>query len=92
LSDIVGQAQAKRHGSSTKLNSDMNNQDIIRTTNISDAAKTILDAAAQKMAISARSYMRAVKVARTIADLDQSDIIAPQHISEALRYRNRESV
>ncbi|HSX04923.1 MAG TPA: hypothetical protein VLF69_00410, partial [Candidatus Saccharimonadales bacterium] len=51
------------------------------------AAKQLLDAAAAKLNISARAYMRAIKVARTIADLDSSAVIAQAHITEALQYR-----
>lgn len=79
--------QTKRFGSSTKLNSDMTNRDIKATAHLEPAAKSILDAAADKFGLSPRAYMRTVKVARTIADLDSSEVIAPKHIAEALQYR-----
>ena len=46
-------------------------------------------AAAERLGISARAYMRTVKVARTIADLEDSAPITPAHISEALAYRGQ---
>ncbi len=52
------------------------------------ACARLLDYAMNKMGLSARAYDRILKVARTIADLDGSENIRPQHISEAISYRN----
>jgi magnesium chelatase family protein len=50
-------------------------------------ARSLLQTAAERLNLSARGYHRVLKVARTIADLEVSAGIAPQHIGEALRYR-----
>lgn len=50
-------------------------------------AKALLIQAAEKMMLSARGYHRMIRVARTIADLEQSDCIEKIHVSEALSYR-----
>ncbi len=52
-------------------------------------ARTFLELAAQKLALSARSYMKVIRVARTIADLDRSETILKNHMGEALSYRPR---
>ncbi|HET6924263.1 MAG TPA: YifB family Mg chelatase-like AAA ATPase, partial [Candidatus Saccharimonadales bacterium] len=83
-------AQAKRFKGTHKLNKDMTNADLKRLAQLSAAAKDLLDVAAQRLELSARAYMRSLKVARTIADLDGSATIEPEHISEALQYRSQQ--
>ncbi len=50
-------------------------------------AEKLLDLAYEKMKFSMRSYHKILKVARTIADLEQKDMIESNHISEALNYK-----
>lgn len=86
--------QQKRFGSTTKLNAGMTNQDIKTCLHLQDSAKRLLDEAAKSLDISARSYMRVIKVAQTIADLAQSPEITTSHVAEALQYRqpNKEAI
>lgn len=83
------EAQRLRFGKAARFNSSMNNKQIRELSNLSEQAKHLLDMAAAKLDISARSYVRSVKIARTIADLDNSRDILPVHISEALQYRHQ---
>lgn len=84
--------QAKRYKNAQKLNRDMTNRDIKQLAALTDKAKQLLDAAGQRLELSARAYMRSIKVARTIADLENSATIEPVHISEALQYRSQQKV
>ena len=56
-------------------------------TRVDTGARTFLAGAATRLRMSARGYHRALKVARTIADLDGDDAITLAHVAEALRFR-----
>ena len=55
---------------------------------LKSSSKVILEKYFKKNSLSARSYSRILRVARTIADLDESKNIEDSHILEALRYRS----
>ena len=52
-----------------------------------DAGSALMRAAYDALGLTARSYDRILRVARTIADLDGSESISPQHLAEAIQYR-----
>ena len=68
-----------------RCNAQANGRDLLRA--MDDEARTLLDDAAEPLALSARAYHRVARVARTIADLGGADRIGALHLAEALRYR-----
>lgn len=73
-----------------KLNGQLEASEVEDYCALQPQAKALLTQALERLNLSARSYHRILKVARTIADLGQSEIIQPQHISETLNYRKME--
>lgn len=79
--------QFERFKTGTRLNATMNNREVRTHCPIAPDAKSLLDQAADRLHISARSYIRCIKVAKTIADLEKSECIETTHVTEALQYR-----
>lgn len=73
---------------SVHCNAQMSSRHIARWCRLSPESTAILSRAMTRYDMSARAYDRILKVARTIADLDASADITPDHIREAISYRN----
>ena len=54
---------------------------------LDDECQNLLRVAMTELGLSARAHDRVLRVARTIADLDASETIQPQHLNEAINYR-----
>ncbi len=84
---LAAQKKQLERFSNNKQNASMTNRDIKKYSTIDDEAKEFIDLAAEKLGISARVYMKMIKIAQTIADLDNKETISKKHIAEALQYR-----
>jgi magnesium chelatase family protein len=84
------QIQYKRFENTKHIfnNGDMGSKEVRQFCSLDPAGADLLKMAMTKLGLSARAYDRILKVSRTIADLDESENILPQHISEAIQYRS----
>ena len=88
----VDRARSTQHlrfsGSKISCNAQMQSKELRQYCNLSEPCVALMEAAFDSLGLTARSYDRIRKVARTIADLDYSLEIQPQHIAEAVQYRS----
>lgn len=80
--------QERFKGTNVNCNAQMNAAMTREFCVASDAALKMLQLAFDKLGLSARAYDKILRVARTIADLDSSEIIEANHIAEAIQYRS----
>lgn len=84
----VIEAQARQRRRYGCLNSDVDGSSLLSSLSATKEAVALLSQVAKKMGLTARGYVRAVRVARTIADLDGKELILENHLAEALGYRS----
>lgn len=87
--EAARQVQLKRYeGTGITCNSAITPNMLDDVCRMDDSAAKILKAAFERLGLSARGYGRVLKVARTIADLEDADIIKASHISQAVQFRS----
>jgi magnesium chelatase family protein len=69
-------------------NAQMSSNDLAEFCKIDEAGNAILKRAMDALGLSARAYDRILKVARTIADLEKSEVILSNHLAEAIQFRS----
>ncbi len=77
----------KKFGKKITMNSEMNVKDLGEMVALSGKVRDMLDDSAERLSLSARAYHRVIKIARTIADLENSPSVEENHILEAIQYR-----
>lgn len=76
-------------GTKLTCNAEMGPAEVRDCCDVEPAAEKLLKAAMQQLHLSARAFHRVLKLARTIADLAESELIAANHVAEAIQYRPR---
>ncbi len=85
--------QQKRFaGTNLQVNADMGPAEVRQFCELDEASRSLIKTAMKQMNLSARAYHRILKLARTIADLADSEKIETAHLAEAIQYRPREQV
>ena len=79
--------QHERYHDQTTYNASLTSSEVSKYIRLTSDARDLLDTASDKLKLSARSYFKLIKVARTIADLKGADLVEKGHIIEALSFR-----
>jgi magnesium chelatase family protein len=90
LRERIRQCRQLQKSSRGKLNSDLNNPEVERLCVLDAQSEQFLELAASKLNLSARACHRVLRIARTIADLEQRQTLSQQDLSEAIAYRRTE--
>ena len=89
----VTAARSRQHqrfdGTILTCNAEMTPKEVREYCLVEESAQSLLKAAMKQLYLSARAFHRILKLARTIADLENDDIIKAHHLAEAIQYRPR---
>lgn len=81
--------QKERYQQNGMFNSSLSSFQVTKMIKLEPAAERLLAEASRNLNLSARSYFKTIKVARTIADLEGAKLVLAKHLAEALTYRKR---
>jgi len=84
--------RVRLNGTKITCNAEMTPAEVREHCRLEDSAQNLLKAAMKQLYLSARAFHRILKLARTIADLENAEFIQSHHLAEAIQYRPRTQV
>ena len=84
--------QKRLEGTRLTCNAEMTPTEVREFCRVEEQAQSLLQVAMKQLYLSARAFHRILKIARTIADLENANIIKAHHLAEAIQYRPRRMV
>jgi magnesium chelatase family protein len=88
--ELVARARQRQQERGGRLNARLDSRALWRVVKLGSEQRVLLKRAADRWQLSARGTLRVLKVARTLADLDEADAVASVHVAEALQLRCRD--
>jgi magnesium chelatase family protein len=82
--------RAKKHGLRACANSELSSKHIDEIISLDPSAEVFLKNIVERSFLSPRGYYRTLKVARTIGDIENSEVVKKEHLAEAFHYRLKE--
>lgn len=86
--EVIKAKDFQRQRSQLALNAQLKAQEVEQFCTLTDKAEEVLKLAFSRLGLSMRAYHKILKVARTIADLEQAEVIDRAHVQEAISYRS----
>jgi magnesium chelatase family protein len=91
--EAARQVQRERfNGTRLSCNAEMTPTEVRECCQVEESAQSLLKAAMKQLYLSARAFHRILKIGRTLADMENADIIKAHHLAEAIQYRPRRMV
>ncbi len=90
IRERVVAARARQIARGGRLNAELQGRALRADVELDQAGRRLLERALEKISLTARGFDRLLRVSRTIADLESSDVVGADHLAEALQFRGQD--